>query len=75
MIIKHKDKQLNVVQRDSNEQSMELDSLHYKSYAVWDNFRDVFGPAWFITLILPVPLPQSGHGLYEQTYSIHFKKK
>ena len=74
VIIKHKEKQSDVVQRDSKEQSMEPDSLH-KSYAVWDNFRDIFGPAWFITLILPVPLPQSGHGLYEQTYSIHFKKK
>ncbi len=72
VIIKSKEKPLDTHQMDNNEQP--VTSEFNKSYAVWDNFKDIFGPAWFITLILPVPLPQSGHGLYEQTYSIRLKK-
>lgn len=35
------------------------------SRSCWENFLDVFGPHWYLTLFVPVSLPQLGIGLYE----------
>ena len=34
------------------------------SRSAWRNFLDVFGKYWYLTLFLPLPLPQQGSGLY-----------
>ena len=34
------------------------------SRTVKENFYDTFGPYWYITLVLPIPLPQCGQGVY-----------
>ena len=43
------------------------------SNTLWCNFKDVFGKWWFISLIIPLPLPPSGNGIYRKV--IHSKKK
>ena len=40
---------------------------------IWTNFRDIFGPYWYITVIFPIPLPQDGHGLYKQIFPLQNK--
>ena len=34
------------------------------------NFKDIFGPFWYITIVLPIPTSQDGHGLYKQIFSV-----
>ena len=38
---------------------------------IWSNFRDICGPYWFITVILPMPMPQDGLGLYKKVFRSH----
>ena len=38
--------------------------INTHSCTVKENFYDTFGPYWYITLVLPIPLPQNGHGIY-----------
>ena len=39
---------------------------------VKENFCDTFGPYWYITLVMPIPLPQYGQGVYAiKSDSIH----
>ena len=40
------------------------------SNGIWVNVRDIFGPYWFITLILPIPMPQDGQGLYKKVFHL-----
>ncbi|XP_013395643.1 palmitoyltransferase PFA3-like [Lingula anatina] len=38
--------------------------LTYSNSEMLCNFKDVFGPFWYISIFLPLPLPQKGLGVY-----------
>ncbi|XP_074649212.1 palmitoyltransferase ZDHHC22-like [Tubulanus polymorphus] len=66
--------QMILVSRGQTSFEFAYDRHNFRKRMMW-NFLDVFGPYWFVTIILPFPLPQYSLGTYEILTTKHRVKK